>query len=60
MNASERRSERVAVSLTPEEVKRIDDWGFSRRLRARSEVIRELLRRQLEQPGAGPKRPHHG
>ena len=55
MNNEERqpRTERVALSLTPREIERIDDWGFARRIRARSEVIRRLMLEGLNQ---GPER----
>jgi len=43
------RSERIALNLTPEEIERIDDWGFAQRIRARSEVIRTLALKQLDQ-----------
>lgn len=43
------RSERVALNLTPGEIEQIDDWGFSRRIRARSEVIRRLMLEGLNQ-----------
>jgi len=44
-----RRTERVGLTLTPEEVAKIDDYGFARRIRARSEVIRTLALRMLDQ-----------
>jgi metal-responsive CopG/Arc/MetJ family transcriptional regulator len=58
----ERRSERIAVALTPAEVEKIDEWGFSRRMRARSEVIRQLVLQQLAQqtPSTETGRAHHG
>jgi hypothetical protein len=34
-----RRTERVGLTLTSEEVAKIDDYGFARRIRARPEVI---------------------
>src|ERR1700738_1810275 len=44
-----RRTERVGLTLTAEEVAKIDDYGFARRIRARSEVIRSLALRMLDQ-----------
>jgi hypothetical protein len=50
-----RRTERVGLTLTPEEVAKIDDYGFARRIRARSEVIRSLALRMLDQEDQASK-----
>ena len=39
---------RVGTTFSDEELTRIDDWGFSRRIRDRAVVIRELVRKGLE------------
>lgn len=39
---------RVGTTFSDEELTRIDDWGFSRRIRDRAEVIRELVKKGLE------------
>ena len=43
------RREQVALMLTENELGRIDDWGFAKRIRARSDVIRTLVLKQLAQ-----------
>lgn len=39
---------RVGTTFSEEELTRIDDWGFSRRIRDRAVVIRELVKKALE------------
>lgn len=39
----ELKDQRIAVMLTPSELKAIDDWSFSERIRSRGEAIRRLL-----------------
>ncbi|WP_155931817.1 hypothetical protein [Methylopila sp. 73B] len=41
--ADELKSERIQVLLSPSELKAIDDWGFSCRIRSRGEAIRQLV-----------------
>jgi hypothetical protein len=36
------------VVLTPAEAESLDDWGFSNRIRSRSEMIRRLMKVGLE------------
>lgn len=48
MSASEKRTVRVQVVMTPSEVEEIDDWGFSHRIRSRSDVFRKLVLAGLE------------
>lgn len=38
------RTERVPLLLTAEEVQELDDWQFSKRMRTRSDAIRELMK----------------
>jgi hypothetical protein len=44
----EKRTIRVPLLLTPEEVRDLDDWQFSNRLRTRSDALREMMRREIE------------
>lgn len=46
----ELKTERIQLMMSPAEVKAIDDWGFARRIRSRSEVIRQLIERGLKVP----------
>lgn len=46
------RGERLQIMLTPEELKALDDWRFSRRMPSRAAAVRELLRRGLIAEGA--------
>lgn len=41
------RGERLQIMLTPEELKALDDWRFSRRMPSRAAAVRELLKRGL-------------
>jgi hypothetical protein len=38
----ENKTERVHLLMSPSEVKAIDDWGFSNRIRTRAEAVRRL------------------
>ena len=49
--ADDKRTVRVPLLLTPDEAKDLDDWQFSNRLRTRSDALREMMRRALEQNG---------
>jgi len=40
---------RVHLILDAEEVKAIDDYGFAQRIRTRSEAMRRLIRKGLEE-----------
>ncbi len=42
------QARRVGTTFSDEELTRIDDWGFSRRIRDRAVVIRELVKKGLE------------
>jgi hypothetical protein len=45
------RPERLQIMLTPEELRALDDWRFTRRMPSRASAIRELLRRGLTVEG---------
>lgn len=45
----DKRTIRVPLLLTPDEAKELDDWQFSNRLRTRSDALREMMRRSIEQ-----------
>jgi len=38
---------RVSTTFTEEELEKIDNWGFSLRIRDRSEAIRQLVKKGL-------------
>ena len=42
-----KRGERLQIMLTPDELKLVDNWRFSRRMPSRASAIRELLKRGL-------------
>lgn len=41
-------TKRISAPFTEAELKRLDDWGFARRMRDRTVVIRELVMKGLE------------
>jgi hypothetical protein len=41
--ADEFKTERITTMMTPSEVKSLDDWAFTNRIRGRSEAIRRLI-----------------
>jgi len=45
------RAERLQIMLTPAELRRIDNWRFTRRMPSRAAAIRELLKRGLMADG---------
>ena len=51
----EKRTVRVPLLLTPEEAKELDDWQFTNRLRTRSDALREMMRRTIEQSSTAKK-----
>ena len=53
----EPKDQRVPVMMTASELKAVDDWSFSRRIRSRGEAIRQLIQLGLkvEQEVAGEK-----
>ena len=50
------RGERLQIMLTPEELRIIDTWRFSKRMPSRAAAIRELLKRGLAVEGFGEVR----
>jgi metal-responsive CopG/Arc/MetJ family transcriptional regulator len=46
--AEEIKTERITILLSPSELKTIDDWSFSERIRSRGEAIRRLIELGLE------------
>jgi hypothetical protein len=42
-DSTEPKDRRIPVMMTRSEVKAIDDWSFARRIRSRSEAIRQLV-----------------
>jgi metal-responsive CopG/Arc/MetJ family transcriptional regulator len=45
--ADEKKDQRIPVMMTAAEVKAIDDWSFTNRIRSRGEAIRQLVQRGL-------------
>jgi hypothetical protein len=45
------REIRLQLMLQPEELQRIEDWRFEKRMPSRASAIRELLRRGLSAEG---------
>jgi hypothetical protein len=45
------RPQRLQVMLTPDELRAIDDFRFSRRMPSRAAAVRELMRRGLAAEG---------
>jgi len=45
------RAERLQIMVTPDEVKLIDNWRFSKRMPSRASAVRELLKRGLMAEG---------
>jgi hypothetical protein len=45
------RAERLQIMVTPDEVKLIDNWRFSKRMPSRASAVRELLKRGLVAEG---------
>ena len=49
MSADAKRVVRVPLLLTQEEAEELDNWQFSNRLRTRSEALREMMRRAMQE-----------
>jgi hypothetical protein len=45
------RDIRLQIMLSPEEMRALEDWRFSRRMPSRASAIRELLKRGLTADG---------
>ena len=54
MTIPPRKTERILVLMSPDEVKEIDDWAFARRIRSRGEAVRQLTRLGLDAPPSSP------
>jgi hypothetical protein len=46
-----RRTDRLQIMLTEDELRGLDDWRFKSRMPSRSAAVRELLRRGLAAEG---------
>ncbi len=46
-----KRSDRLQIMLTQDELSALDDWRFNSRMPSRSAAVRELLRRGLAADG---------
>lgn len=53
---NEPKSERFVLMMEPSIIEAIDDWGFSNRVRTRSEAIRRLVRKGMEATQAETKK----
>jgi len=51
MTDNQARGERLQIMLTPDELKALDDWRFSKHMPSRASAVRELLRRGLAAEG---------
>lgn len=47
MSSSAKKTERVIVLMSPEEVRAIEDWMFANRLKSQAEAVRRLVQRGL-------------
>ena len=54
-NSPEPKDKRVPLVMTASELKAIDDWSFERRIRSRSEAIRQLVALGLKASGEAKK-----
>lgn len=50
---AEQITERVTISMSPADLAVLDDWSFARRIRSRSEAIRQLVALGLAADAAG-------
>lgn len=52
-----KRTNYVSVVMTDDELRRLDDWAWQRRIRARSDAIRQLIERGfgVEDPAPEPE-----
>ena len=48
MAAEPKKTERIGLVLSEEDLKEIDDWSWDERIRSRSEAIRRLIRLGLD------------
>ena len=47
LQARSNEEQRIGTTFSRAELAEIDDWGFARKIRSRSEVIRRLVREGL-------------
>lgn len=47
MSSNAKKTERVIVLMSPEEVRAIEDWMFAHRLKSQAEAVRRLVQRGL-------------
>jgi hypothetical protein len=45
------RPERLQIMLTPDELRLVENWRFSKRMPSRASAVRELLKRGLQADG---------
>ena len=45
------REQRLQIMLSPEELRALDEWRYSRHMPSRAAAVRELLRRGLSAEG---------
>ena len=50
-NSKTKRSERLQILLSGQELEALDDWRFDHRMPSRAAAVRELLRRGLNAYG---------
>jgi len=48
MTDDEQMTARFTIAMTPSELQAIDDWGWERRIRSRSEAVRQLIALGIE------------
>lgn len=44
----QKKDQRVALMMSAEELKKLDDWMFSQRIRSRAEAIRRLISKEVD------------
>jgi hypothetical protein len=55
MADDDRKTERIQVLMTPDELEALDDWAFANRIRSRGEAIRRLIEAGLgKTPASAP------
>jgi hypothetical protein len=52
--AWEKKTEQIRLSLTPSDIKLVDEWGARKRLGSRAEAARQLIFKGLLSEGALP------
>ncbi len=49
----QKKDQRVALMMSAEELKKLDDWMFSHRIRSRAEAIRRLIALEVDGKSVG-------